>query len=182
MAPEKCQANRKNVRDNRKKDRIGITPKTPESLYPCGFAGCPRAQKNKKKQEKNQQKNPLPKPGLWATSTLLACQGTGHPHRFAAAPLPANRGPPRGRVGPQIPAYSPRLGRSSTWGVRPPAPCGCAPLRGLNGHAGTPLWLGNERVGAGMRRNGHRKPWEPFCGLRGTSGQGWGEKTRCRPF
>ena len=29
-----------------------------------------------------------------------------------------------------------------------------------------------------MRRNGHRKPWEPFCGLRGTSGQGWGEKTR----
>ena len=74
MTPEKREINRKKGRANRKKGRIGITQKTPESLYPCGFAACPhaRAQKNKKKQEKNQQKNPLPIPGLWATSTLLA--------------------------------------------------------------------------------------------------------------
>ena len=60
MKPEKCQANPKNVRDSPKKDRIGITPKTPESLYPCGFAGCPRvrARKNKKKQEKNGGEKP----------------------------------------------------------------------------------------------------------------------------
>ena len=182
MAPEKCQANRKNVRDNRKKDRIGITPKTPESLYPCGFAGCPRARAQKtRKTRKNQQKTRCLNP---ACGQLRRCW-----RAKASAPPPLRGGspsrkswPPRGRVGPQIPAYSPRLGRSSTWACRPPPPCGCAPLRGLNGHAGTPLWLGNERVGAGMRRNGHRKPWEPFCGLRGTSGQGWGEKTRCRPF
>ena len=47
---------------NSEKDGIHGTPKTPESLYPCGFAGCPRARarKNKKKLLKNWA-------GLWAT-------------------------------------------------------------------------------------------------------------------
>lgn len=165
MRPEKCQVDPKNVRDSPKKGRIGITQKTPESLYPCGFAACPRAraQKNKKKQEKNQQKNPLPIPGLWATSTLLACQGTGHP---CGVPPPLRGGspsrkswPPEGANWPPNTGLQPApralldVGRAA-----PRPPCGCAPLRGLNGHAGTPLWLGNERGGAGMRRNGHRKP------------------------
>ena len=45
---------------NSEKDGIHGTPKTPESLYPCGFAGCPRvrARKNKKKQEKNGGEKP----------------------------------------------------------------------------------------------------------------------------
>ena len=114
MAPEKCQANRKNVRDNRKKDRIGITPKTPESLYPCGFAGCPRAraQKNKKKQEKNQQKSPLLKPGLWATLGAAGVPCTGHPcgvppRPAGAAPLPPIEPPEGGELAPRLRGAAP---------------------------------------------------------------------------
>jgi hypothetical protein len=56
MTPEKREINRKKGRANRKKGRIGITQKTLETRMNKGFAGSPRAraQKNKKKQEKNQ--------------------------------------------------------------------------------------------------------------------------------
>jgi len=58
IAPEKCQANRKNVRANRKKVRIGMTSKTPQSRASIGFAACPRAraQKNKKNRIKTCEK------------------------------------------------------------------------------------------------------------------------------
>ena len=56
MTPEKREINRKKGRANRKKGRIGITQKTLETRMNKGFAGSPRAraQKNKKKKEKNQ--------------------------------------------------------------------------------------------------------------------------------
>jgi hypothetical protein len=55
MAPGKRQTNPEKGRTNPEKGRVRGTSKTPESLYPCGFAGRPRARarKNKKKQEKN---------------------------------------------------------------------------------------------------------------------------------
>ena len=170
-----------NVRDNRKKDRIGITPKRLKAFIHAGLR-CPRARAQKtRKNKKKPTKNPLPKPGLWATSTLLACQGTGTP-TLRGGSFPQIVAPRGGELAPNTGLQPAPRALLDVGRAAPRPPCGCAPLRGLNGHAGTPLWLGNERVGAGMRRNGHRKPWEPFCGLRGTSGQGWGEKTRCRPF
>ena len=109
MRPEKCQANPKNVRDSPKKDRIGITPKTPESLYPCGFAGRPRARarKNKKKQEKNL--------GWKCTDALLLWTSRGT----------INSPPEGGEQGPQ------------RRGLRPPGPPWAAPPRPLRG--GPPL-------------------------------------------
>ena len=179
MAPEKCQANRKMSGITGKKDRIGITPKRLKAFIHAGLRVLLRARAKTRKQEKTKKTCCL-NPACGQLRRCWRAKASGTP--TASRRLPSRKSwPPRGRVGPQIPAYSPRLGRSSTWACRPRPPV-AAPLRGLNGHAGTPLWLGNERVGAGMRRNGHRKPWEPFCGLRGTSGQGWGEKTRCRPF
>jgi hypothetical protein len=47
MAPEKSQDNRKKVRDNRKKDRIGITQKPPQTRMDKGFPGVPRARARK---------------------------------------------------------------------------------------------------------------------------------------
>ena len=112
MAPEKREVNRKKGRDNRKKGRVGITPKPPETRASTGFAGCPRARarKNKKKQVKN--------PGA---------PGTGHPcgfpHAYGAAPPPANRGPQRGPHG--SPGFAPcgldqpPSGWTPAWGLAP---------------------------------------------------------------
>jgi hypothetical protein len=51
IAPEKCQANRKNVRDNRKNVRVREASKRPQTRMDKGFAASPRvrARKNKKK-------------------------------------------------------------------------------------------------------------------------------------
>ena len=148
-----------------KKGQFPAPPNRQETRASACFAGAPRARarKNKKKQEKNQQKSPLPKPSLWATLGAAGVPCTGHP---CGVPPPLRGGspsrkswPPEGANWPPNTGLQPApralldVGRAA-----PRPPCGCAPLRGLNGHAGTPLWLGNERGGAGMRRNGHRKP------------------------
>lgn len=111
MAPEKREVNRKKGRDNRKKGRVGITPKPPETRASTGFAGCPRARarKNKKKQVKN--------PGA---------PGTGHP---CGVPPPLRGGspsrisrPPKGASCPPFAPYGldqPPSGWTPAWGLAP---------------------------------------------------------------
>ena len=118
----KCQANRK-MSGITGKDRIGITPKRLKAFIHAGLRVSSRARKKQEKQEKT-NKNPLPKPGLWATSTLLACQGIGTPPLRGGSPFLQI-------VAPEGASWPPNTG------LQP------APRALLDGRAapGSPLWL-----------------------------------------
>ena len=105
IEPEKRDINPKKGTASPKKGTFWTIPKTPESLYPCGFAACPRARarKNKKKQEKNR--------GWKCADALLLWTSRGT----------INSPPEGGEQGPQ------------RRGLRPPGPpwaCGPPPSSG----------------------------------------------------
>ena len=102
MPPEKRDIDPKKGTANPKKGRVGITQKPPQTrqIRLCGQSSRARA----KKQEKTRKK-PAKKPAVETRPVgnsrrcwRAKARGTpaGFPHRCAAAPLPAYRGPQQG--------------------------------------------------------------------------------------
>ena len=126
MAPENVRQTGKNVRDNRKKDRIGITPKRLKAFIHAGLRVSSRARKNKKN-KKNQQKTRCLNPACGQLRRCWRAKASA-PLTASRRLLPANRGP-RGASWPPNTGLQPApralldVGRAAP---RPPvvaAPC-----------------------------------------------------------
>ena len=152
-----------NVRDNRKKDRIGITPKRLKAFIHAGLrVSSARAQKNKKTR-KNQQKTCLNP----ACGQLRRCwrAKARHPTASRRLPFPQIVAPRGGELAPNTGLQPAPRALLDVGRAAPGSPVVAAPLRGLNGHAGTPLWLGNEREGQGCAGTATGSPGSRFAGF-----------------
>ena len=102
MAPEKCQANRKNVRDNRKKDRIGITPKRLKAFIHAGLRPVlARAREKTRKNKKNQQKTRCLNPACGQLRRCWRAKARGTPTASRRLPFPQIVAPRGGELAPK---------------------------------------------------------------------------------